>query len=150
MNVVILGCGRVGGLLATLMSQQGHEVAIIDVNKDSFRRLGPGFRGRKVLGKGIDEDTLRSAGLPQADAFVAVTNGDNTNLMASQIAQHRFNVPRVITRVADPIRAQAYREMGLDTMCSSLMGAGIIRSVLLGESPVDALRAYSDLLQELK
>lgn len=149
MNLVILGCGRVGSLLATLMSEQGHNVAIVDANKDSFRRLGAGFRGRKVLGKGIDEETLRMAGLPDADAFVAVTNGDNTNLMASQIAQRRFSVPKVIVRVADPIRAKAYREMGLDTLCSSLMGAGLIRSVLLDEQPAEVLAQYTDLLDEL-
>jgi len=149
MKLVVLGCGRVGSLLATLMSQQGHDVAIIDMNKDSFRRLGQGFHGRRLLGKGIDEEVLRSAGLPEADAFVAVTNGDNTNLMASQIAKERFSVPKVITRLADPIRAQAYRGMGLNTFCSSLFGAGLLRAVLLEEQPLEALKAYSDLLNEL-
>jgi len=150
MNLVVLGCGRVGSLLATLMSQQGHQVAVIDSEKNSFRRLGTGFSGRRVLGKGIDEEVLRAAGIMEADAFVAVTNGDNTNLMASQIAKVRFGVPKVITRVADPIRAEAYRGMGLNTLCSSLVAAGMIRAVLVDEQPVETLKIYSDLLDELK
>ncbi|NIM07222.1 MAG: TrkA family potassium uptake protein [Armatimonadetes bacterium] len=132
MRVVILGCGRVGSLLANTMDKAGNEVTIIDENADSFWRLASDYGGEKVTGIGLDEDVLRVAGLDKADAFVAVTNGDNTNVMAGQIAQRRFKVPRVIVRLYDPIRAQTYRKFGLETICTSIIGAGIINDLLTG------------------
>ena len=98
MKVVIMGCGRVGGRLAGLLESDGHDVTILDNDSYSFRRLPPGFRGTALLGNGIDADVLRRAGIEEADVFVAVTQGDNRNVMSCQIARHIFNVPRVVCR----------------------------------------------------
>jgi trk system potassium uptake protein len=141
MRVLILGCGRVGSLLANRFSREGHAVVIIDKNADSFRRLDPQFDGEKIAGTGIDEDVLRKAGIESADAFVAVTNGDNTNAMVAQIAQRIFRVPRVIARVYDPIRAQTYQQHGLETLCTSIIGSGVLHDLLLGQ-PQKALDDY--------
>lgn len=117
MKVVILGCGRVGSRLSKLLDAQGHQVTVIDRNAEQFQRLGPEFRGRTVRGTGIDGDVLRSAGIESADLFVAVTNGDNTSIMASQMAKELFNVPRVVTRIYDPVREELYSRLGLETVC---------------------------------
>ena len=130
MKLVILGCGRVGSTLATMMDEHGHEVTVIDRNGDAFRRLGDGFKGQTFIGEGIDEDVLRRAGIEQADAFCATTEGDNRNIMVSQIVKTVFNVPQVITRIYDPIREQAYRELGMQTVCPTVMGANAIRDIL--------------------
>lgn len=131
MNIIVLGCGRVGAALATMLDAEGHSVTVIDQNSDAFRRLGAGYKGNMVLGTGIDEDVLRSAGIEKADAFAAVTNGDNTNIMASQIASTIFHVPRVVTRIYDPIREETYRTLGLDTVCPTSVGARLFRERLL-------------------
>lgn len=133
MKVVILGCGRVGSTIASVMSREGHDVTIIDQNIDAFRRLASDFTGKKIVGNGIDEDTLRRAELDRADAFIAVTNGDNRNIMSVQIAKVRFKVPKVIARIYDPIRAAAYSELGIDTICTTCVGAGLIRDKVLGK-----------------
>jgi trk system potassium uptake protein TrkA len=117
MRVVILGCGRVGSTLARDLDREGHAVTVIDRNPRQFQRLGAEFGGETVRGTGIDEDVLRLAGIESADVFVAVTNGDNTSIMASQIAREVFSVPHVITRIYDPVREQLYRSLGLDTLC---------------------------------
>ena len=136
MRIVILGCGRIGSTLATWMSKAGHEVTLIDRERGAFERfLGPGFRGETVVGLGIDQDVLREAGIEKAEAFVAVSSGDNTNVMAAQIAKVRFQVPRVFARVYDPIRAQVYRELGIETLCTTLIGAGLIQDLVLGKTP---------------
>ncbi|MCL6431733.1 MAG: TrkA family potassium uptake protein [Anaerolineae bacterium] len=132
MRVVVLGCGRVGSHLAKLLIGQGHEVAVIDRDSAAFKRLGADFPGRVVLGTGIDEDVLRRAGIEKAEAFVAVTNGDNTNVMAAQVAKEVFSVPRVICRIYDPLRAELYRSLGLDTMCPTVLGAERIAELLGG------------------
>jgi trk system potassium uptake protein TrkA len=131
MKILILGCGRQGAYLAQWLDLQGHAVTIIDRNADSFRRLGPDFKGAMLLGVGIDEDVLRRAGIEQADAFIAVTNGDNTNAMAAEIARLVFNVPKVIARLYDPVRNETYRTLGLmDTVCPTVMGAVEITELL--------------------
>lgn len=147
MKVVILGCGRIGSGLATLMSREGHEVTIIDRDSNAFRRLGSDFKGNRVVGAGIDQDTLRRAGVENADAFVAVTPGDNTNLMAAQIAKEKYGVPQVTARIYDPIRAEAYSKMGLTTFCSTCVGAGIIKDLLTGQ-PVRSYEEYAKLTSE--
>jgi trk system potassium uptake protein TrkA len=133
MNVIILGCGRIGSTLATAMSRDGHNVTIIDRDSDAFRRLGTDFKGRTVIGNGIDEDILKKSGIENADAFVAVTNGDNTNIMSVQIAKEKFHVPKVIARIYDPIRACAYKELGIETICTTVIGARLIKDFLLGK-----------------
>ena len=117
MNIVILGCGRVGTTFARLMYKDGHTVTVIDEQSEAFRRLGTRFKGTRIVGNGIDEDVLRRAGIENADVFVAATQGDNRNIMAAQIAQHTFGVPRVIARIYDPIRADRYRQLGIITLC---------------------------------
>ncbi len=126
MRAVILGCGRVGSTLALMLDSEGHEVSIIDMDSGAFRRLGEHFEGRTILGIGINADVLREAGIEGADTFIAVTNGDNSNLMASQIARKRFKVPRVMARIYDPLRAEVYREAGIETLCITVLGAGIL------------------------
>ena len=130
MKVVILGCGRVGARLATQLDAEGHEVTIIDRNQDSFARLGPDYSGEMVLGTGIDEDVLRRAGIEGAQAFIAVTNGDNTNAMAAQIAHLIFNVPRVVARLYDPIRDETYKTLGLETVSPTNIGVQRIMEMI--------------------
>lgn len=132
MKFVILGCGRVGATLAQLLIAEHHDVTVVDQNSDAFGRLGQDFPQEKtVLGDGTDEDVLRRAGLATADAFVAVTNGDNRNILASQIAQHTFNVPKVMCRIYDPIRQETYNGMGLESICPTIVGAKLFRDALL-------------------
>ncbi len=123
MKIVILGCGRVGSTLATMLDQAGHTVSIIDFSSDSFQRLSPEFGGETIPGNGVDEEVLIRAGIKEADAFAAVTNGDNRNIMASQIAKEIFNVKKVMCRIYDPIREETYRELGMETICPTKMGA---------------------------
>jgi len=125
-NVVIVGCGRVGSTLARRLAEEGHRVAVVDENVSAFGRLGEDFQGQMVVGSGIDEEVLRRAGIEQADCFASVTNGDNRNIMAAQIAQQVFKVHRVITRIYDPIRAEVYRELGLETICPTTIGASLL------------------------
>lgn len=130
MKVVILGCGRVGSTLARSLDSEGHTVTVIDGQEHQFKRLGGEFKGQTVIGTGIDEDVLRVAGIEEADVFVAVTNGDNTSIMASQIAKEVFGVPHVVTRIYDPVREQLYRTLGLDTLCPTTTMAGLISDKL--------------------
>ncbi|MBI2304781.1 MAG: TrkA family potassium uptake protein [Chloroflexi bacterium] len=133
MRVVIMGCGRVGSRLAMLLDQEGHQVTVIDINSDSFRRLGRDFKGQAMVGNGIDQDVLRKAGIEEADAFVVVTQGDNRNVMAAQIAKHIFHVPKVVVRIYDPIREEMYHQLGLDTYSPTKVAAESLRQQLLGE-----------------
>ena len=132
MKLVIVGCGRVGAMAAIALSKAGHQVTVVDSNRRAFDRLGDDFSGEMVLGNGIDEDVLRQAGIESADGFASLTNGDNRNIMAAQIAREIFRVPRVITRIYDPIREDVYRELGLNTLCPTLSGARRIHAMLKG------------------
>ncbi|MCH7580194.1 MAG: TrkA family potassium uptake protein [Chloroflexi bacterium] len=124
MKVVIMGCGRVGGALATRLDEENHEVTILDLNEYQFERFLPdSFGGRKITGNAVDQDVLRRAGIEEADAFVALTQGDNRNAMASQVAKHIFNVPRVVCRIYDPIREEMYNDLGLRTISPTRVGA---------------------------
>jgi trk system potassium uptake protein TrkA len=130
MKVVIMGCGRVGARLANLLDADGHSVAVLDTNSYSFRRLLPDFNGTALVGNGIDEEALKRAGIEEADAFVAVTQGDNRNVMAAQIAKHIFNVPRVICRIYDPLRQELYSTLGLEAISPTTVFAEILREKL--------------------
>ncbi|MDP2913608.1 MAG: TrkA family potassium uptake protein [Candidatus Omnitrophota bacterium] len=131
MNVLIVGCGRVGSQLALLLSQEGHNVTIIDKDQEAFNRLGATFNGIVAHGNGFDEKLLKELKIDKQDAFVSVTSGDNTNLMASQIAKKIFNVPRVIARVYDPKRADIYRRLGLDIISGTVLVAAMIRDKII-------------------
>ncbi len=134
MRAIIMGCGRVGSTLALMLDAEGHEVSIVDMDSGSFRRLGEHYGGRTIAGVGINADILREAGIEGADTFIAVTNGDNSNIMASQIARVRFKVPRVMARIYDPLRAEVYREVGIETLCITVFGAGILYDRLFNRS----------------
>jgi len=130
MKVVIMGCGRVGAQLAAALDNEGHEVTVLDMNSRSFGRLAPTFKGNALLGDGTDEDSLRKAGIESADAFVALTQGDNRNVMAAQIAKHIFNVPRVLCRVYDPLRDELYKTLGLDAVSPTTVFSQLLKDKL--------------------
>ncbi len=133
MKIVIMGCGRVGAQLAGLLDADGHEVTVLDVDAHSFRRLPPSFGGTALVGDGTDEEMLRRAGVGEADAFVAVTQGDNRNVMAAQITKHVFNVPKVICRIYDPLRKDVYETLGLEAVSPTTVFAQLLRDKLLAE-----------------
>ncbi len=138
MNWVILGCGRVGSRLAGMLDSMGHHVSVIDKSPDAFKRLPDTYKGKEVVGVGFDEDVLKRAGIEQADVFAAVTNGDNTNIMASQVAKEIFQVPRVLARIYDPIRENTYHMLGLETICpTTLITNEIIKAVMPEELEVN-------------
>ena len=132
MNIVIMGCGRVGAQLASLLDRERHTVTVLDRDADSLRRLPDDFNGTALLGNGIDEAVLKKAGIEQADAFVAVTQGDNRNVMAAQIAKHIFNVPRVLCRIYDPLRQELYSALGLEAISPTTIFAHILKGKLEG------------------
>lgn len=143
MKAIIVGCGRVGATLAKMFAESGAEVTIIDLTSDSFRRLGTKFRGTRLVGTGTDISVLKRAGIEGADVFVAVTDGDNRNLMATQIAKTVFDIPLVMTRVYDPARAAAYREMGIHTLCTTSIAANLMFDLAGGvavEGMIDKLQ----------
>ena len=136
--MVIVGCGRVGATLAAMLDRGGHSVGIVDQNSRAFARLPDNFSGQKVVGTGIDEDVLRRAGIEHADAFAAVMTADNRNIMAAQVAQHVFQVPKVVCRIYDPLREETYRDLGLETICPTTIGAAQIVRCFEGGPPPPA------------
>lgn len=142
MKVIIMGCGRVGAELALMLEREGHEVTVLDIDPAAFGPLGylsEEFRGTRRVGNGIDQEALRRAGIEEADAFVSATRGDNRNVMACQIAKHVFNVPRVVSRVFDPIRQEMYRSLGLRTINPTRVQARLLKEALeKEEEPVSS------------
>ncbi len=132
MKLVIVGCGRVGAALAEAFDNSGHEVVILDTSTRAFDRLSGEFKGQAVRGDGTDEDVLRRAGAEGADRFFAMTEGDNRNVLAAQLASETFHIPDVVAKINDPVRAEAYTMLGIGTIC---------RTRLL----VDALAQYAGL-----
>ena len=130
MKVVIMGCGRVGGQLVGLLESDGHSITILDTDAYSFRRLPPNFKGTALVGNGLDQEVLKRAGIETADAFVVVTQGDNRNIMAAQIAKHIFKVPKVICRIYDPLRQELYSTLGLETLSPTTIFAQMLREKL--------------------
>ncbi|MEO7203147.1 MAG: TrkA family potassium uptake protein [Candidatus Tumulicola sp.] len=141
MQYLIVGCGRVGSALAKYLDLDGHEVNVVDEDPSAFKRLGPKFKGHVMVGTGIDYDVLKRAGAATADGFVAVTNGDNRNIMAALIAQRMFKIKRIVARIYDPARGQMYRELGVQTVCPTTVGAKLIRDVLM-EAPWNSLQSF--------
>ena len=131
MDVIIVGCGRVGSELSKLLSGEGHNVVVVDKKQSSFDRLGRTFNGLTFLGSGFDIELLKHAGIEHADAFCALTNGDNTNLIAAQVAKNIFKVPKVIARVYDPHRAQIYASLGLDIISGTILFAAVLRDKII-------------------
>lgn len=121
MRTIIVGCGRVGAGLATQLAEDGHEVVILDQSTEAFRRLPPGFSGQALRGDGADESVLSRAGAEGADWFLALTNGDNRNILAAQLAAQTFGIRHVICKINDPVRAQAYATLGINTVDRTLM-----------------------------
>jgi len=132
-KIVILGCGRVGSTLATMLDRAGHTITVIDYSSDSFQRLNPDFGGTTIVGNGVDEEVLIRAGIKEADAFAAVTNGDNRNIMARQIVKEIFKVKKVMCRIYDPIREETYHELGLETVSPTKIGAQIFFDSLVAQ-----------------
>jgi trk system potassium uptake protein len=131
MYVIIVGCGRVGSELGKLLSNEGHNVVIIDRDPASFDRLGQAFNGLTMVGNGFDLELLKQVGIEKADAFCAVTNGDNTNLISAQVAKKIFKVPKVLARVYDPQRAHIYTSLGLDILSGTILFAAMLRDKII-------------------
>jgi len=134
MNVLIMGCGRLGARIATVLDEAGHNVTVLDVSAASFRRLPETFKGSRAVGNGMDGPALERAGIQQVDAFLAVTQGDNRNYFASQLAREVYRVPRVLCRIYDPVREQIFRELGLETFSPTSLGAKVMVEMLLSEA----------------
>ncbi|MDD2751528.1 MAG: TrkA family potassium uptake protein [Candidatus Omnitrophica bacterium] len=131
MYVIIVGCGRVGSELAKLLSNEGHNVVVIDKAQSSFERLGGTFNGLTLVGNGFDLELLKQAGIEKADSFCSVTNGDNTNLISAQVAKKIFKVPKVIARVYDPQRAHIYAALGMDIISGTILFAAMLRDKII-------------------
>ena len=134
MNVIIMGCGRLGAELAVMLEADGHDIAILDVDKFAFDHLPSSFRGKKILGDGTDQDTLRRAGAEQAEAFVAATRGDNRNALAAQVARHVFQIKRVGSVIFDPIREEVYHSLGMRTINPTKIEAALLRESIEREA----------------
>ena len=117
-HVVIMGCGRVGSTLARSLEERNHTVSVIDSEPDSFRRLGPEFNGDKVTGFGFDQAVLEKAGIRRAEAFAAVSSGDNSNIIAARVARETFGIEQVVARIYDPGRAEVYQRLGITTVAT--------------------------------
>jgi len=129
-HIVIVGCGRVGAALTVELSKAGHSVAVIDKRPDAFDRLPPGFNARTLVGTGFDRDLLEQAGVKDAGAFIAVTNGDNSNIVSARVAREHFHVPKVIARIYDPRRAEIYERLNIPTVASARWAATQIEFLL--------------------
>ena len=140
MHVVIMGCGRLGSTLAQRLDAEGHQVAVIDRDADAFRRLGDHFGGITVGGIGFDRDTLRKAGIERADAFAAVSSGDNSNIISARLARETFGVSRVVARIYDSRRAQVYERLGIPTIATIRWASDRMYRFLVPDSRVEVFR----------
>ncbi|OIP26913.1 MAG: TrkA family potassium uptake protein [Chloroflexi bacterium CG_4_9_14_3_um_filter_45_9] len=130
MNIIIMGCGRVGSELAKLLDAEGHKVTIMDIEANSFDTLPSDFGGVAFLGDATDEEMLKKAGIAQANAFIAVTSDDDKNAMAAQIAKQIFNVPKVLCRMHDPLRAEFFESLGLEAISPIFLFVQVVREKL--------------------
>ena len=138
MHIVIMGCGRVGSMLARGLEERGHSVAVIDVNVDSFRRLGIDFQGATVSGVGFDREVLEAADIRHADGFAAVSSGDNSNILAARVVREQYGVDNVVARIYDQGRAAVYERLGIPTVATVRWTVGQVMRRLLpeGSEPV--------------
>jgi trk system potassium uptake protein TrkA len=132
MKIVIMGCGRAGAQLAGLLDADGHQVTILDTDSYAFRRLPATFHGTALVGNGLDEDTLKRAGVEGADIFIALTQGDNRNVMAAQMAKYMFSVPRVMCRIYDPLREEIYRTLEIEAFSPTTIFADLMKRRIEG------------------
>lgn len=140
MHIVIMGCGRVGSTLAQSLESRGHSVAVIDQNPDAFRRLGPDFAGLTVTGVGFDREVLVEAGIERADAFAAVSSGDNSNIISARLARETFGVRRVVARIYDQRRAEVYERLGIPTVATVRWTADRMMRHLVPEGHIELWR----------
>lgn len=133
MRVVIMGCGRVGSTIAARLEREGNTVTVVDTDPYSFRRLPSDFKGETLVGSGYDDHVLEAAGIRRADAFMALTQGDNRNLLAAQMAKHIFEVKTVVARVYDPFRGEIFANLGLRTFSPTNIGAEMAYDALTRE-----------------
>jgi len=140
-HVVIMGCGRVGAMLARSLEARGHSVAVVDQDPDAFRRLETDFSGRLVKGVGFDRETLVEAGIEEAYAFAAVSDGDNSNILAARVARETYGVEHVVARIYDPARAEVYQRLGIPTVATVRWTADQVLRRLL---PMGATDEYRD------
>ncbi len=134
-NVVIMGCGRTGASVAARLSSEGHGVTVIDTQEGAFRRLPASFSGKRTVGSGMDQRVLEHAGLRQADAFMALAQGDNRNVFAAQIAMHVFGVTNAVVRLNDPFRSEIFSRLGLRTFSPTVIGVDLAYRALMGPPP---------------
>lgn len=132
MNIVIMGCGRVGARIAAELEAEGHVVSVIDSDADAFHLLPRDFRGRQVTGNGVDQRVQSEAGIEAADVFMALANGDNRNAMAAQVAKHQHQVKRVVARIFDPERAEVYSELGVEAVNPTVVVSQLVRDAAFG------------------
>jgi trk system potassium uptake protein TrkA len=143
MNIIVMGCGRVGSQVSVMLAGQGHQVTVIDHDTNALARLGAGFKGRIVKGVGFDRGVLHEAGVESAEGFVAASSSDNANIVAARIARNIFRVPRVVARLYDPVRAEVYQRLGLSTISSTVWGAERIVEVIT-HAELDVLDIFQD------
>ena len=143
MYVVVMGCGRVGSSLSASLERLGHEVAVIDKEAQAFRRLGPDFRGRQVVGQGFHREVLVEAGAERADAFAAVSSGDNSNIISARVARETFGIERVVARIYDAKRAAVYERLGIPTVATVPWSTDRLMRMLLPDGVASAWREPS-------
>lgn len=136
MHIIIIGCGKVGAKFAHVLSEEGHDIVIVDNDRNAFKALDPDFNGITIAGVPIDQDVLKQAGIETCDALAAVTPDDNINIMACQVAKHIFKVPRVIARIYNPSREHVFHQFGLETICPTNITVEVIRSIILSDEGV--------------
>lgn len=146
MRIILFGCGRTGAALASTLIKRKHEVTIIEKDPQALLRLGPDHGCKTIIGDGVDEDILEAAGIGDCDAFIALTRGDNSNLMAAQIVKAKYKIPRICSKVNDPSRAAEYKKMGVFCITPNLLTAGMMRCWLLDEpfGPIDTFNQLED------
>lgn len=140
MRIIIIGCGRVGAETAARLDERGDHVTVIDIDPRAFEKLPSGYSGITIRGNGGDEDILRGAEAEMAEIVMALTEGDNRNVMAAQLAKHVFGVPRVIAKINDPLRAEAYRTLGLETICrTTILSEALVQAAAEGAAATNGM-----------
>lgn len=146
MQIIVIGCGKVGSKFAQMMSHEGHDVVIVDNDSKSFKSLGLSFNGLTVTGVPIDQDVLKHAGIETADALIALTPDDNINIMVCQVAKEIFNVPKVLARIFNPEREDVFHQFGLDTICPTNVTVDVIKSFVFNDKDVSKFNIGSNLI----